>query len=124
MNRCEPLPLRIAPAGVSTFIAAAMMIASHAQADWGNFINYAVLTLPPKYLADIPLDQRTELLRELSYNQRDRRLDYANGYLDYFTQSPRASECHQHVLPQGSSTRPSHRYSLGLPGLHSHAEAV
>jgi hypothetical protein len=40
----------------------------------GNFLNDAILTLPPRYLADIPLDHRIALLRELSFLASDTRL--------------------------------------------------
>lgn len=69
-------------------IVSVLVIAASAKADRGNFINYAVLTLPPKYLADIPMSERTDLLRELSYLADDTRLDYANGYLEYYSDSP------------------------------------
>ena len=54
-----------------------------AQADRGNFLNYAILTIPPKFLADIPLDQRGTLLKELSFQRDDHRLDYPHGYLAF-----------------------------------------
>ncbi|WP_193210933.1 hypothetical protein [Luteolibacter marinus] len=57
----------------------------------GKFINVALLTLPPKYLADIPLENRTKLLLQLSSSPgEDRRLDYAGGWLHYYSDGPPA----------------------------------
>ena len=65
---------------------AMVIFASQVTAFPGNFLNYAILTFPPKYLADIPLNQRTELLKELSEPTDDCRLDYEHGYLTWHSE--------------------------------------
>jgi len=65
------------------FIAGTLSV----EAAPGNFLNIAILELPPKYLADIPLKERGLLLRQLSEGPYfgDTRLDYQHGYLDYYS---------------------------------------
>lgn len=60
-----------------------------AQTD-GNFLNLAILHLPPQFLADIPLASRTDYLRSLSKAQEDR-LDYQNGWLHHYSDGPDGS---------------------------------
>ncbi len=63
------------------------LLTSIAAAD-GSFLNIAILQLPERYLADIPLANRAALLTELSRLPDDRRLDYAHGWLSYFNDNP------------------------------------
>lgn len=63
------------------------VLTSIAAAD-GNFLNIAILQLPERYLADIPLANRTALLTELSRLPDDKRLDYGHGWLSYTNDNP------------------------------------
>jgi hypothetical protein len=47
----------------------------------GNFLNIAVLELPDHYLADVPMADRSLLLRRLS--ESGGQLDYARGWLHF-----------------------------------------
>src|SRR5687768_14647258 len=60
---------------------------ARASAAEGNFLNVAILELPPHYLADIPQDQRTLLLLRLSERPGDKRLDYYHGWVHWFSDS-------------------------------------
>jgi len=55
----------------------------------GKYLNVAILTLPARYLADVPIEERVALLLQLSSSPfRDTRLDYENGWLHWFSDSP------------------------------------
>lgn len=48
--------------------------------DRGEFLNFAILNLPPEYFAGIPLDDRPALFREISSGPRSKEIDYDSGY--------------------------------------------
>ena len=49
----------------------------------GNYLNIAILSLPPKYCGGVPIANRAEFLRSISSNPQGDSLDYGNGYLHY-----------------------------------------
>lgn len=67
------------------------LIAFLATAVWasafdGKYLNVVLLKLPAKYLADVAIEDRERLLLELSgYPFEDKRLDYANGWIHFFS---------------------------------------
>ncbi len=75
-------------AGLAGIVAFSSFAAGLESAFQGRALNVALLTLPAHYLADIPLDDRSCLLLELSSTAYDRRLDYANGWLQYHSDNP------------------------------------
>lgn len=67
-----------------------MLVLTSAGAADGRYLNVAILTLPPRWLADVPMEQRAKLLETLSsWPFEDDRLDYANGWLHYRSDNPR-----------------------------------
>jgi len=61
-----------------------------------NFLNVALLGLPEEYLAGIPIENRPLLLLKVSGStghdpKFDNRLDYPNGYLEYYNDAPHHS---------------------------------
>lgn len=54
-----------------------------------KFLNRVILTLPAKYFADIPLEDRPEMLAILSAKLKDSRLDYDNHCLFWSRDSER-----------------------------------
>ena len=79
----------------------------------GRFLNIAILDLPPRFIAGIPTDNRVNLLRNLSSHQKDRRLDYSKGYLNYSSDNVEESaaieaNCRFHIklLPNTYSDNP------------------
>ena len=66
-----------------------LSLAGQAVGGDGKYLNVALLTLPERYLADIPLARRTALLTHLSEWDFDAdRLDYDNGWLHWFYDGP------------------------------------
>lgn len=55
------------------------------KADDGQFLNFVIYNLPPEYFADIPLEERSSFLRILSKSPKDKRLDYQNKYLHWYS---------------------------------------
>jgi hypothetical protein len=71
-----------------TRIAAALAVTMlTADAEDGKFLNVAILRLPERYLADVPLENRARLLTRISEDNDTRHLDYANGWVHWFTDS-------------------------------------
>ena len=73
------------------FLAGALILATLAPATAavGKYLNVALLSLPPRYLADIPLDKRDRLLTLLSMDMgKHPRLDYAGGWLHWSYDGP------------------------------------
>jgi hypothetical protein len=73
-----------------------LLLCTGASAAQGDFLNVALLSLPEKYLAGISLENRAKLLLNVSgsvgYNPRfDDRLDYLNGYFEYYNDAPHHS---------------------------------
>lgn len=55
----------------------------------GKYLNVAILTLPARYLADVPIEERVALLTQLSSSPfKDDRLDYDHGWLHWYSDSP------------------------------------
>lgn len=55
----------------------------------GKYLNVAILSLPDRYLADIPAANRGRLLEQLSSGPfPDNRLDYGNGWLHWYSDGP------------------------------------
>src|ERR1035437_6204720 len=57
------------------------------QGNDANYLNCVIFKLPPKFLADIPFNQRVDFLCSLSLSAQDNRLDYKNGYVHFFSDS-------------------------------------
>lgn len=57
-----------------------------ATAESENFLNTAILELPPKYFGDVPLNERPKMLLQMS-DTTDPRLDYCNGWLHWHSDS-------------------------------------
>lgn len=75
------------PKNIGTVLAIAALfhftVGQAAGAD-GKYLNVALLQLPPKYLADVPLENRGWLLEGLSGSVfNDNRLDYTNGWIHF-----------------------------------------
>jgi hypothetical protein len=73
-----------------------LLLCTGASAAQGDFLNVALLSLPEKYLAGISLENRATLLLKVSgsvgYNPKfDDRLDYPNGYFEYYNDAPHHS---------------------------------
>ncbi len=51
--------------------------------EYGNFLNIAILTIPPKYVANMPIGDRPKLLVLTSEDSDDWRLDYEHGWLTW-----------------------------------------
>lgn len=63
--------------------------AGTATAAEGKYLNVAILSLPDRYLADIPAANRGRLLEQLSSGPfPDNRLDYGNGWLHWYSDGP------------------------------------
>jgi hypothetical protein len=74
-------------------IIAALLLANAgtAAASDGKYLNVAILSLPDRYLADIPAANRGRLLEQLSSGPfSDNRLDYGNGWLHWYSDGPSA----------------------------------
>jgi hypothetical protein len=61
-----------------------------------NFLNVALISLPEEYLAGIPIENRPLLLLKVSGStghdpKFDDRLDYPNGYFEYYSDAPHHS---------------------------------
>ncbi|MES2438793.1 MAG: hypothetical protein V4584_06995 [Verrucomicrobiota bacterium] len=63
-----------------------------------NYLNGAFLKLPPRYLADVPLEKRKALWSSMTANPDDRRLDNKNGWIHY------SSDGGDHESPVGRPT--------------------
>lgn len=57
--------------------------------DYPKFLNRAILTIPPEYFADIPLDVRPRMLQLLSEDNEDGRLSYRSLMLSWAKDSKR-----------------------------------
>ena len=73
-----------------TLITALLLAnAGTAAAADGKYLNVAILSLPDRYLADVPAANRGRLLEQLSsWPFPDNRLDYGNGWLHYYSDGP------------------------------------
>tara|TARA_R110000850_G_scaffold60338_1_gene138572 strand:+ start:2416 stop:3063 length:648 start_codon:yes stop_codon:yes gene_type:complete len=59
----------------------------------GKYLNVVILTLPARYLADVPIEERVALLTQLSSSPfKDDRLDYDHGWLHWYSDSPDSPE--------------------------------
>ncbi len=61
-------------------------------------LSQAILKLPPRYLADVPIENRRALLESLSSDPKDGRLDYKNGWIHFY------SDGGDHESPKGRPT--------------------
>src|SRR5690349_19017087 len=50
-----------------------------------HYLSQAILTLPPRYLADVPLENRNALLNSFSADPKGTRLDYKNGWIHFYS---------------------------------------
>jgi len=78
-----------------------------AAAESQNFLNTAILELPPKYFADTPRSERLKMLSQLSDWESDSRLDYCNGWLHWHSDSEDAlstSMIYLKLLPRQNET--------------------
>ena len=66
-------------------MAALFLSNTGAEAGVGNYLNVAILRLPARYLADVPIENRKALLESLSSDPKDNRLDYSNGWIHFFS---------------------------------------
>ncbi|HEY5893674.1 MAG TPA: hypothetical protein VIT91_10625 [Chthoniobacterales bacterium] len=66
-------------------ILLAYLFSAHLFAYEGNFLNVAILTLPDRYMADIPLKDRDAFLIALSRDNSTDRLDYEHGWVHFFS---------------------------------------
>ena len=72
-----------------TLITALLLAnAGTAPAADGKYLNVAILSLPDRYLADVPAANRNRLLEQLSSGPSDKRLDYENGWLHWYSDGP------------------------------------
>lgn len=64
-------------------LATVLLSMPGARADVADDLKKAVLTLPPRYLADVPLEGRKALLDKISADPKDPRLDNGHGWIHY-----------------------------------------
>lgn len=87
-----------------------LMCGASAGETSGRFLNVAILSLPERYLADIPPANRSRLLQQLSRVESDDRLDYTHGWLNWRYDGPpqdspgATSMFWMKLLPQNSGT--------------------